>query len=233
MTSLAVVRHTETEIIEAEVFYSETDLDKEVLITLGLKRDLVAGHWRLGRQLNHIHSNKIWRARLDADGNPLYENFDKFCRSELNMSDTNAFNLMDVAKNFPEEMVAQIGTWKLGFILKAPPEIQAKLLEKAKDGASLRNIRDEVQAARDEAGMTRIRRQKKEEREIVTMVELEGEKVIPFYTEESVRNRNFKATKSVDDAVGFHYLVNDVVLTVKLVKNADGELIGKLNISRV
>lgn len=222
----------------AELF-TASDLDEAVTRTHQLKANIVAGHWHLGKHLAEIHRTGIWKTRKGADGNQQYKTFSRFCTEELRMTDANVYKLIDVAQNYDEAMVARLGTEKLDLILKAPPLARPALLAKVEDNITLRKLRDEVKDAKKDVTETRDTGRTKamplprpRAREMITMVELEGEKTFPLYSRAGLARGVQVPPTSIEDAVGVHHPVNEVVMVFEVVKGANGELTGKLTVKR-
>ncbi len=132
--------------------YTESDLNEAVERVRGLKGDSMASHWRLGQEIKSIFTKQLWKQRNDAENLPAYKSFNQFVMAELGFSVQNAYWLMDVATNFTEKQVREFGVSKLGAVLVAPKEDRPRLLEAAKAGASVREIRQEARTAQEKAG---------------------------------------------------------------------------------
>lgn len=115
-----------------------------------LKGAAAEGMWALGAKIAEIYNGQFWKAR-QVDGKPAYSGFNKFCDAELGMSPQNAYDLMDVARAFNSDEVRKFGTTKLGLLLKAPPEAQARLKAKIEAGAPVAELRGEVVAEKAKA----------------------------------------------------------------------------------
>lgn len=107
------------------------DLDAAVLRVRNVIADGLQNSWRLGRELCGIFDNKLYKKRLDAEGNAIYSSWDQFAETELNLSGARARAFMDVARDFTEEHVVTLGVEKLRTIRRLPPNRRAEFIAKA------------------------------------------------------------------------------------------------------
>ena len=131
--------------------FATAKLDAAVADVQAAKSRGAVAMWDLGVKIAKIYDEALFKSRLDDDGSPSYKGFEAFCAAELGMSHTNAFSLMDVAKAYTSEQVTKLGTTKLSLVLKAPEESREEILGKAAN-KSVREVADEVKAARKEKG---------------------------------------------------------------------------------
>ena len=131
--------------------FATAKLDAAVADVQSAKARGAVAMWDLGAKIARIYDEQLFKSRLADDGKPVYKGFEAFVVAELGMSHTNAFSLMDVAKAFTSEQVAKLGTTKLSLVLKAPDESREEILGKAAH-KSVREVADEVKAARAEKG---------------------------------------------------------------------------------
>ncbi len=108
----------------------------------GLLKDGMSAQWKLGREINTVFTNGLFKFRVDANGKPRH-NFGAWCEAN-NLSVQYARSLMHVAANYTEAQVRDVGVTKLGIVLRAPKELRGELLEKAAGGASRNEIEEEV-----------------------------------------------------------------------------------------
>lgn len=141
----------ESMIDRAKVVLSEKSLDAATSRIIELQVHAVHTYWEIGRELEIVHSSDLWKARMDGK-KVAYKSFNQYVVKELKMSPDTVFNMIDIAKKFSEKEVEKIGRTKLTWILKAPEVTQAKLLKKADAGASVSEIKKEVEAAKIKHG---------------------------------------------------------------------------------
>ncbi len=117
---------------EEEQAVLESDLDAGVDRVKTLVKEELVNYHRLGRALYDIFNNKLYKARKDEDGKPLYRSWDDFVESEIEIiGGRRARVLMDVATEFTEEQVVTLGVEKLRIVSRFNDEDRKKLLEKA------------------------------------------------------------------------------------------------------
>lgn len=124
--------------------YTEADLDKNVQVIGELKQQAAQAIWELGQSIRENYETELWKLRRTDGGELAYKNWKQFCATELNMSHTHAYSLMDIAAAFTQADIDELGTSKLGLVLKVPEPYRGKLLEQAKGGASKADLADEV-----------------------------------------------------------------------------------------
>lgn len=137
--------------------WTEQDLDAAVKRVREMKGQSAVGVWHLGNAIRDIFDKQLWKQR-NKEGLPAYKNFNTFVVQELAITHQTAYSFMDVSKSYSEEQVREFGTTKLSQILSAPKEVQPSLLEAAKKGASVREIREAAQDAREAAGTDDVER---------------------------------------------------------------------------
>lgn len=111
-------------------------------------------HFELGRLLLRVYEKELWKIRM-IDGKVAYAGFNHFVKSEIGISHTTAYGLMDVAKYFTEDQAKRFGCQKLVLLLKAPEAKRVGLMEKIEDGISHRQLMAEVNTARREVRLER------------------------------------------------------------------------------
>ena len=149
----AIVVAPSSDLKSSSSILTERELDEAVADVSKLKGMAAASAWALGRRIKDIYDN-LWQLRRGDDGKPRYKGFEAFVVTELQMSPTNARNLMDVAAHYTEAQVIAFGTRKLKLILEAPDEDQPALLEKAGD-LSKRELEEQVRQIKKEKGHVR------------------------------------------------------------------------------
>ncbi len=137
--------------------YTERDLDVAVERVRQMKGQSAVGVWHLGNAIREIFDKQLWKQR-NKEGLPAYKNFNTFVMQELGITHQTAYSFMDVSKSYTEDQVREFGTTKLSQILSAPKEVQPALLQAAKEGASVREIREAAHDARERAGTDDVER---------------------------------------------------------------------------
>lgn len=126
----------------------EDAFSRDVAELRSLRGDVQGGWWKLGRKLAEVEASKSWELRKTGTGARTYKSFDAFCSTEVGLSAETVKNAIDVSKKYSEEIVAQVGMSKMILALRAPDEDQAKIVDKAKAGATFREIKEDVREAK-------------------------------------------------------------------------------------
>lgn len=138
---------------------TERALDENVREVQHLKGEGAVACYKLGLAIANNIKAQLWKLRVekaeDGKSKPRWATFQAFCKSEYEMTPQNAYILADVANAYSEPQVRAFGTRKLGLILTAPEEDRPALEEKAKNGASFREIAKEVTKVKKEKGHVR------------------------------------------------------------------------------
>lgn len=131
----------EPEIIETEgvEILPENALDDNVAKITGLKINMCDNYYDLGRLLKENDEKELWKLRPGNSG-PKYRNFSDWCRAEVNLGRTQVWKCISVYENFDRKQVRKIGHTKLAVALQVPVEAREKLLDKAENGASKREL---------------------------------------------------------------------------------------------
>ena len=140
------------------------DLDKAIAEVRRLGGERAASHFELGRKILEINESKLWKLRMGEDGKtPLYKSFEAFVHHELSMSPSHAYNAIECAKNYASaDEIRQLGgTSNAVLILKAAPADRPRLVEKAKSGATKREMAKEVAESRKKNGPAKQSQQAK------------------------------------------------------------------------
>lgn len=136
-----------------EEVFTVADLDASVKSITDRKASAQSSVWELGEAIRDNYERGLWKLRLKEGGKVAYTNYKRFVEAELSMSHTMAFNLMTVAKQFSREDVVAIGPTKLSIIAKVEdPEARGRLLEGARNGASVRETREAAAKENGEGG---------------------------------------------------------------------------------
>jgi hypothetical protein len=229
----------------ALVIHSEEELDAAVRKTHEMKSAIAGGHWALGKHITGIFETQMWKARTTDEGAPAYKKFETFCLRELKMTDVSAYKMMDVAKHFDEATVAKLGTEKLDLILKAPDQVKQVILDRAltrtdsgEKYSKKELVKDLKEAKRAHGSTPRVTGRQSvgtgrpRAREVITLVEVEGDRNITLLSRKGrTAGKDVPAT-TIEDAVGFHALVNEVMITLTFQRDAKGNLVACMNIGR-
>lgn len=124
---------------------TEQDLNEAVARVVALKKDSAQSIWELGKELGDIYDGGLWRLRPGPDGKGLYKSWGHFCDAELGLSHGYSLRLIDVSREFTKQDVAQVGSTKLMVTLSVTKDHRPALLEEAKSGASVRDLKTKAQ----------------------------------------------------------------------------------------
>jgi hypothetical protein len=130
-------------------------LDRVVKRVSEMKANLAVHYWTLGKQLTVVFDRELWKMRKSSDGKPVYTTFPQWCEKELGTKAGSFYPLMDAARAYSEAQARKLGMTKLGQIVTAPKEAQAKILAMAEKGASTRQIAAKVKEERTKANLAR------------------------------------------------------------------------------
>lgn len=126
-------------------------LDKEVAeVHEGLKAS-AASMWDVGCKLINIREKGLHTLRKDDNGGVLHKTWKAFLATEIKMDRSFAHKLIDVVGEYSKEDVQTIGVTKLYPLLALKPEPREALTEKARQGATRREISEEVEKLGDGA----------------------------------------------------------------------------------
>jgi hypothetical protein len=130
-------------------------LDRVVKRVSEMKANLAVHYWTLGKQLTVVFDRELWKMRKSSDGKPVYTTFPQWCEKELGTKAGSFYPLMDAARVYSEAQARKLGMTKLGQIVTAPKDAQAKILAMAEKGASTRQIAQKVKEERAKANLQR------------------------------------------------------------------------------
>lgn len=206
-----------------------TDLDDAVKRVQALKVESAGSLWELGTEVRRIHSLGLWKLRTTEGGKPVHKAWGAFCESELGMSPTYAYKLIDVAEVYSREQVRTIGVAKLHVTLQVPKEHRDKLLERASAGASVKALSQEAtqigkkpkqsRSGHSTGGGARPGAGRKPEK--ITIAALIGRVEIPL-----MRGESDKPARNLGDKPrGVERLMNGVQQVFTLTKADDGQWI--------
>ena len=221
--------------------YTEKDLDETVARINELASATQTSLWNYADAIRVAYDSQIWRLR-SSEGRSVYAtdaSFSAFARNELGISVQYAYRLMDIAKAYTPEEAKKVGPTKLALILTAPEPVRGELLDKAKDGASVSEIKEEVVEAQKkhgkpdrnkESGRKKLSDKQKEKvakpknpRRVVVS-DIEGKKRVALITKDSINSDTPRAATSMrDNPIGVLQLLNNVFMTFALTTNSQGE----------
>lgn len=146
VTGIAIVDTASAEL--GDLVEAERRLDAAIGRYAGAGREMVGSGWDMGNAAREIRESKLYLARRGPQGEPLYRNFEEFCRLELRRSARDIRQMIDVSENFSREDAIQVGTTKLGITLRViDAERRAPLLDMARDPAV--TVRQLTEATRE------------------------------------------------------------------------------------
>lgn len=126
---------------ETALMNAREELDKRVERITELKRDIAGRGWDLGQEILAIYRDELWKARG-------HSSFKAFIDSDLGISKSVAYGLMDAASQFKREDFLAVGSSKLQLISKLPEGERAEALEGAASGdLSYRDLREKAKEA--------------------------------------------------------------------------------------
>jgi len=234
----ALAKAPSSDLTPASSVLTERELNEGVKKILELKGQVAVSHWHLGRAITILFTAQLWKLR-QRDGKQAYKSWDAFAANELHMTPTNAYQLMDVAKEYSEEQVRAWGYRKLALVLTAPKEEQPALLGKVAEGATKREIAEEVKKAKAKSGHTRASRnaegrggprasggRKAEEK--VTVATILGNTKVKLYKKPLKKKWDpaelVPAKRLADEPFGEEELPNGVVQRFFIVESSTGHL---------
>jgi hypothetical protein len=107
--------------------------------------------WLMGVELTKMRDS-LWQQRTEA-GKPKYRSFNQFVQEELEVSKSLAYRFMRIIENFSREQIQKYGSQILKVLVAAPKEEHQALLEKADNGATTRDLQEEVNKIRETKGI--------------------------------------------------------------------------------
>ncbi len=229
--------------------YTEKDFDEAVKRVKYLKGEPMVSLWRLGAEIKIIFDKQLWKQRNKEGGGAAYKSFNQCVIQELGFTVQNAYWLMDVSANYNESQVREFGTSKLGTILAAPKEDRVRLLEMAKGGASVRQLKSAVADARERAGTddeerdtgrrkkprkkgaksAKAKAAKKALRPTITVAAILGRHTVNCFKS---AKPDVKATKLGDQPSGFLNLENGVRMHFIVTTTPAGNVVIRVDVKR-
>jgi hypothetical protein len=115
------------------VTWTESDLDEAVARVKRYGQEGARSVYQMAKEILFIKTERLWTQREGGLG-PKSE--EAFFDSELGLSRSSYYRLIKVAEEFSADEYAALGVSRLTAILQAADKDRAKLLAKAKEGAS-------------------------------------------------------------------------------------------------
>lgn len=128
------------EVVAVREAWTAAQLDEAAAKITALKYAGSAKWYEMGQKIGELHAAEAWK----AGG---YKNFKDFCQKSLKMSHTFAYAVMGISKKFTLADFAENGPTRLAAVLKAPEEDQPGLMEEAKSGATVRDLKSKAAEA--------------------------------------------------------------------------------------
>lgn len=126
---------------------AEEQLDAAIRRYATGAREMAAAGWDMGDAAREIDERKLYLARRDRKGQPIFRTFDDFARAELGRSGAHTRQLIRMATTYTREQAVAIGESKLSLLSRvADPEKRAALLPAA-ETSSLRALATKVREA--------------------------------------------------------------------------------------
>jgi hypothetical protein len=137
---------------------TEADLDESLAKIKTYDHASKSNWWHLGRELAEVKAKNLWKARVDAQGLPIYKSFDVFTHTECKIPASFAHQLIDVSARFNLDQMTHIGPVKLAIALKAPEAEIERIVARLETGATASEIRQDVKELKAQHGLTGSRR---------------------------------------------------------------------------
>jgi len=204
--------------------YTETDLDAAIARLNQATLDTAVGLVTYCSELKNIHENELWKLRADGT---MHKTFELFCKNELGISRSYAYQLITISSNYTLEQLSKFGFQKLRLALQVPPELRSKLLGDGSD-----TVRTMSDRARQLAGKeTKSRQPPAADKARAVMVA-----IVPGIIEVPMQARPnegawpagkpTRPAKSLKDDPWFRLAMSgNVFLTVRITHNDKGEII--------
>jgi hypothetical protein len=115
-------------------------LDEQVAIINSKIRKSAESLWEAGRGLLAAREGRLWETR--------HNTFDDFLDAEIDMARATAYQVMRAAEHFTRDDFREVGWTVLDLVLRAPVSGRPDILEAARAGASQREVKERVRAAK-------------------------------------------------------------------------------------
>lgn len=203
-----------------------TDLDQAIERIREARRGSIVAEWVVVETLAQISKKDLWKQRTTAEGKVAYKTFEAFTRAELGIGRKYAEDVLRMYSLFAKEDVEQLGTGKLSIIMRVQPEEHARLLEKAKKGASKREIEEEASSLprqnKSKARKPKVAPPSADGRVTVAVVADKKHKVMLFA--DGPKGAPEKRAKRIGDIpCGTFDMSNDTRMIFKVIQNTAGE----------
>jgi hypothetical protein len=244
VTPPAAAKITRTKISKTTAIVSDAraglltvaDLDRMTAEVLVLKASASVEMWKLGAKIGEIQNLFLWKQRQKEDGKPTYKSFEAYCVAELNMTDANAYELINLAKHYDEARVRTFGRERLVLLLRAPEVAQAEIMTQIEGGASVRDVRAAVANAKEIRGLLGTKRvtgrqvtpvgkppPQKPKKDKITVAIAAGRRAFRFVTKATMKDTEPKHAKRIgDEPVAKLELTNNVTLYFALSQDNEG-----------
>lgn len=204
---------------------TEASLDESVKAICTLKDQMAKNYHRLGVMLRNVHDSGLWKMRMSKDGKPKYADYGQWTRAEVGLGRTQATKCIDVATNFSEKEVKEIGHTRLAIALQVPPQYRDRLVAQAREGASKRDLEREVAVVTG-----RVDTETKFRGNSITLALTTGTRTIRMIANDGTDE---PAVCVGDKPVGSEILGNDVIQEYSIVEDSDGTLVIVINCRRL
>lgn len=90
--------------------------------------------YTIGKTLNFIRAEQLWRLRLTESGGPIYTSFFDFCDEEVGFNQQHAKKIMAICDVFSKEQILDFGIHRLSFAVRFPDKAERdEFLNRAKE----------------------------------------------------------------------------------------------------
>ncbi len=228
---------------------SETELDASLARFRAAGETGAVANYVMGVELARMRDH-LWQQRAGEDGKPKYKTWNQFVAGEVEFTTGFANRLMRVVENFEQGVFERLGSKALMIIVGAPKEDHAALIAKAEEGATTRDLDEEVKRIREQKGIAVIdaegkpgrsptssataasAKARKKEAAAIT-VGLKAEQVTLKAMARVKRGEPDRAAKTIEDQpYAVLECLNDVKIFVVLKMRPTGELEFKITAKR-
>ena len=195
-------------------------LDQAVARVREKQASACKSYWELGLEIQAIVNSRLYLARKNEAGKPVYKDFPSFCKAELGMAHVTAYDMILVTRSFTKEDVERVGFTKLKTIARLEAPERERLLEAAKSDASLRQILNEKHiiktgASRPVGGSTGSARRGSIHSQPATPVDTKGKITAVFQLgtvelriNEDPKNKKWSAKEDLVNGVECSYVID-------------------------
>lgn len=228
--------------VDPAVLASVEQLDRDVAECRRLARGMAAGSWLFAHKVAEISESQRWKLRLDDKGKVRYRTFEDFAKAELEIGREYARDLQKIAVRFTKDVFEAVGPSKLRFVLRAPEEEQAEVLNAIKEkGLGTRATQEEVEKRRAKKGFKTSRGEKAKSRKPAEKGKITVANILSKHTIRAFKKPDrrlaegeapVRAKRLADRPYASLPLGNDVTLWVECTTDGAGEVIFKFDIRR-